>query len=127
MAFVVDEYGTVAGIVTLENVLEQIVGPVEDEFDAESRPIVPDGPGQYLVSGSTPVELVARELGLELEPTDVDTFSGYLVALLSHLPQQGECVQIGGATVEILDTKGGRAVRVRIRLGGEAPTEEDRS
>jgi len=125
MAFVVDEYGTVAGIVTLENVLEQIVGSVEDEFDAEPRPIVPDGPGHYVVHGATPVELVARELDLALGPTDVDTFSGYLVARLGHLPQAGDRVEIEGATVEILETKGGRAVRVRVRLvTGETPKDD---
>lgn len=126
MAFVVDEYGTVAGIVTLENVLEQIVGPVDDEFDAEALSIVPDGPGQFLVSGATAVDRVARELGLELEPSDVDTFSGYLVERLGHLPQQGDQVEIEGATVEVLETKGGRATRVRVRRTGEMPKDEGR-
>jgi len=89
LAFVVDEHGTVLGIVTLENVLEQIVGPVEDEFDAEPPNIVPDGPGQYVILGSTRVEVVEHRLNLELdteyEDAEMDTLSGMLMARMGRI------------------------------------------
>ena len=73
MVFVDDEYGTVIGIVTLENILELIVGRVEDEFDSEPLEITPGGERQYYVLGSTPVEVVEEQLGLELA---ADVFFG---------------------------------------------------
>ena len=74
LAFVIDEYGTVIGVVTLENVLEQIIGDVEDEFDTEQTNIVPDGPDEWIVLGSTPVDDVERRLGIPYGEAEVDTF-----------------------------------------------------
>jgi CBS domain containing-hemolysin-like protein len=114
MAFVVDEYGTVVGIVTLENILEQIVGPVEDEFDAVTPEIVPVGSGQYIVLGRTPIELVEQKLGLELETDEADTISGLLVEKLGRLLQAGDSVELNGALAEVLEVKGARARRIRL-------------
>lgn len=116
LAFVVDEYGTVAGIVTLENVLEQIVGPVEDEFDVEPPAIVPDGPGRFVVLGAAAIGLVNRRLGLDLPTGEADTLSGLLVARTGHLPAAGECIDLDRATAEIIEVRGNRATRVRIIL-----------
>lgn len=116
MAFVVDEYGTVIGIVTLENVIEQIVGPVEDEFDLETPDIVPDGPGQYLVAGSTPVDIVRRVLGLDLDTADADTFSGYLMSVSGEILEAGDRIKLAGATAEVIEARHSRAERVRVNL-----------
>lgn len=120
MAFVIDEYGTVIGIVTMENVIEQIVGKVEDEFDLETPDVVPDGEGQFIVQGSAPIEVVRRALKLELLG-DVDTFSGLLVSVEGEILEAGDKIDLDGATAEVLEVKGSRAVRVRVRLDG-APT-----
>jgi CBS domain containing-hemolysin-like protein len=116
LAFVVNEYGTVIGIVTLENVLEQIVGPVEDEFDVETPSIVPDGAGRFLVAGTAPLDMVEDRLGLALDAEEADTLSGALVALSGRILQSGDRIELPGATAEVLDVKGSRAERVRIIL-----------
>jgi CBS domain containing-hemolysin-like protein len=116
LAFVVDEYGTVIGIVTLENVLEQIVGPVEDEFDVETPTVVPDGAGRFLVAGTAPIEMVKEQLGLALNAEEADTLSGALVALAGRILQSGDQIELPGATAEVLDVRGSRAERVRIIL-----------
>lgn len=122
MAFVIDEYGTVIGIVTMENVIEQIVGKVEDEFDLETPDVVPDGVGQFIVQGSAPIEVVRRALKLEL-PGDVDTFSGLLVSVEGEILEAGDNIDLDGATAEVLDVKGSRAIRIRVSLDG-APSKK---
>ncbi len=116
MAFVVDEYSTTIGIVTLENVLEQIVGPVQDEFDLETPEIVPDGPGQYIVQGSTPIDVVEKVLNLYRYDADVDTFSGLLMSRHGDILESGDRVELIGAVAEILEVKGARAERIRVTL-----------
>ncbi len=116
LAFVVDEYGTTSGIVTLENVLEQIVGPVEDEFDLETPDIVPDGPGQYIVQGSAGIDVVGRVLNLNLDDKDDDTFSGLLMTREGEILEAGDRIELDGATAEVLEVKHARAIRVRVTL-----------
>jgi CBS domain containing-hemolysin-like protein len=123
LAFVVDEYGTVIGIVTLENVLEQIVGPVEDEFDVETPTVVPDGAGRFLIAGTAPLDLVKEQLGLALDVDEADTLSGALVALAGRILQSGDRIELPGATAEVLDVRGSRAERVRIILHEESEDE----
>lgn len=116
MVFVVDEYGTTIGIVTLENVIEQIVGAVQDEFDLESPDIVPDGPGQYIVQGSTPIDVVEKVLNLYRGDDEVDTFSGLLMARHGEILDAGDTIELDGAVAHVLDVKGNRAERVRVTL-----------
>jgi len=116
MAVVIDEHGTVVGIATLENVLEPIIGPVEDEFDTERPEVVPDGHRRFIVLGGTPLEVVNRKLQLNLESPDVDTFSGLLMQLLGRIPQAGDRVQLDGAVAEVLEARGARASRTRVIL-----------
>ena len=116
MAFVLDEYGTIIGIVTLENVIEQIVGAVQDEFDLETPEIVPDGPGQFIVLGSTPIDVIEKILNIYREGDDVDTFSGLLMARHGEVLEPGDRVVIGHTTAEIIDVRNSRAERVRVIL-----------
>ncbi len=118
MALVVDEYGALSGIVTLENVLERIVGSVEDEFDAERPAIIPDGPNQYLVDGRASLEDADRVLGLSWSSRDVDTVSGFIMQRLGRVPAVGDRLQIGGVAAEVLQVRGSRATRVRVTLPG---------
>ncbi len=116
MAVVVDEYGTTAGIVTLENILEEIVGTVQDEFDAEAPEVVRQGRGRYVVQGSMTLGRLNRELGLRLDAPNVDTLSGLLVAQLGRLLEVKDTIELEGAVAEVLEVEDGRAVRVRLRL-----------
>lgn len=125
MAFVVDEYGNTIGIVTLENVLEQIVGAVQDEFDLETTEIVPDGPGRYIVQGSTPIDVVEKVLNLYRGEDDVDTFSGLLMARHGKILEAGNQIQLNGAVAEVLNVNGTRAERVRVTLDNSPAAKED--
>jgi CBS domain containing-hemolysin-like protein len=115
IAFVVDEYGTIIGIVTMENILELIVGRVEDEFDTETPDIVPAGSREFLVQGRTPVEAVKDRFRLKLEG-DADTLSGLLVEKIGHILEVGDTVELGGAMAEVVEVKGARARLVRLTL-----------
>jgi len=116
MAVVIDEFGRVAGLVTIEDVLEQIVGEIEDEFD------IPEDEGDifgladrtYRVSGDTPVERVAEAFGAVLEGSDrqeaFDTIGGLITHEMGRAPKRGETLDLGGLRFVVLHTKGG-AVR----------------
>ena len=116
MAVVIDEHGTMVGIVTLENVLEPIVGPVEDEFDNEPQQIVPETKGQFLIRGTAPIDLINRLLHLDFDAENVDTFSGLLMTKLGDIPQPGDRVELDGATAEVLEVRGARATLVRVTV-----------
>ena len=116
MALVDDEFGSVVGVITMENVVEQIVGDVQDEFDSEPPEIVPEGADTFKVSGQLPIERVNRELGLDLYAPDVDTLSGLLVSRLNRLLKVGDRVRLRNATAEVVEEQGGRATQVRMRI-----------
>lgn len=126
MALVIDEYGTVIGVVTLENVLEQIIGEVEDEFDVEQPAIVPDGPNQWIVQGSATVDEVIRELDLnELEyNAEIDTFSGLLTYRAERLLNPGDRINLDGLIAEVLEVRDDRAVKVRVTRPAENAVDE---
>jgi CBS domain containing-hemolysin-like protein len=116
MAFVVDEYGMIIGIVTLENVMEEIIGDVADEFDVEEPEIVPDGPGAYIVLGSTAVQSVENRLGIKFEEADVDTVTGLLVHKAERLLVAGDVIELPGVTAKVLSVSDDRATKVRFTL-----------
>jgi CBS domain containing-hemolysin-like protein len=127
-ALVVNELGTVTGMVTLENAIEQIVGPVEDEFDVETPEIVPAEHDVYLVDGRVLLEAVERALNISLgsEESEVDTLSGLLVVRLGRILRVGDVVDLDGLRAEVLDVKGARARKIRLTLKAkvEAPQAE---
>jgi len=127
MAIVVDEHGTVVGVVTLENVLEQIIGPVEDEFDTEPPNIAPDGEGRYIVQGSTPLDALKTKFGLKLETGDVDTFAGVLLERIGRVLEVGDQVDFGGIVAEVIEVEGARAKRIRVTLSESLPDESERN
>jgi CBS domain containing-hemolysin-like protein len=115
MATVIDEFGTSVGIVTLENVLEQIVGAVQDEFDTEMPEIVPEGEGAFIVEGQLSIERLNRELKLDLDDAEADTLSGLLVSELGRLLKVGDTVELEGARAEVTEVQAGRATRIRVQ------------
>lgn len=116
LAIVIDEFGRVAGLITIEDVLEQIVGEIEDEFD------IPEDEGDifgladrtYRVSGDTPIERVAEAFGVTVQGSDpdetFDTIGGLIAHEMGHVPKRGEHLQLCGLHFVVLHTKGG-AVR----------------
>jgi len=122
MAVVVDEHGTTVGIASLENVLEPIIGSVEDEFDSEPDEIVPEDQGNYIVLGSAPIDLVARTLGVNLEAENVDTFSGLLMERLGRIPEPGDRVEWDDMVAEVLEVRRSRAEKIRVSLNKSTET-----
>ncbi len=95
IALVVDEYGSVTGMVTFEDVLEELVGPIQDEFDRELPPIVRRSGGKFLADGSCPLDLFLEHCPVELPTVDAESVGGLLVEVLGHIPQEGESIRIG--------------------------------
>jgi len=103
MAIVIDEYGGVAGLVTIEDVLERIVGDIDDEHDSEEVANIRDqGEGSYSVEGLTPIEDINEELGLDLSDDEFDTFGGLVVHAFGHLPSIGESIEFEGYSVTVV-------------------------
>jgi CBS domain containing-hemolysin-like protein len=121
LAIVVDEYGGTVGMVTLENVLEEIVGDIQDEFDSEKAEFRKINEDEFTVAGSLGLYELRDLAGLELESADVSTIGGYVTHLLGHLPKQGEQVQINDYLVTISQTDGRRVGQLHFRKQTEKP------
>ena len=115
IALVVDEYGGTAGLVTLEDLVEEIVGEIRDEYDVEVEPIVEERNGVFIVSGKVDIDKVAERLDVEIQRQGFETVGGYLLAQLGRVPAAGEMLDIDGLTVEVLEAERRRVHRVRIR------------
>jgi CBS domain containing-hemolysin-like protein len=114
MAIVVDEYGGTAGLVTIEDLLEEIVGEIRDEYDVESEPIVDEGNGRFVFSGKVNIDELAQRVGVEIEREGFETVGGYLMHHIGRVPAAGETFSIDGLTVDVLDAERRRINRVRI-------------
>lgn len=117
LAVVVDEHGGTEGIITTEDVLEQIVGEIEDEYDP-ARPTAARWAGDYVVTGMLHAEQLAEETDFELPAGDFDTLAGFLLAEMGHLPRAGERVTHDGWVFEIVSMDGRRIDRVRVTPPG---------
>src|SRR2546423_400199 len=115
LAIVVDEYGGTVGMVTLENVLEEIVGDIQDEFDTEKEEFREINENEFTVDGAVGLYELRDLAGLELESADVSTIGGYVTHLLGHLPKQGEQVRIEDYLVTISQTDGRRVGQLHFR------------
>jgi CBS domain containing-hemolysin-like protein len=115
LAIVVDEYGGTVGMVTLENVLEEIVGDIQDEFDSEKAEFRKISESEFSVDGALGLYELRDLAGMELESADVSTIGGYVTHLLGHLPRQGEQVRINDYLVTISQTDGRRVGQLHFR------------
>ncbi len=123
IAVVLDEYGATAGIITLEDLLEEIVGEIRDEYDSdEEDEIRKVSDTEYIVHGNARLEDINETLGLHLESDDYDSIAGHLIHLLEHLPSTGERITEDDVTYIAETVAKNRVVRVRILL----PEKEDK-
>ena len=120
MAVVVDEHGTATGLVTIEDIVEEIVGEIEDEFDQDAEPAVRRHEDGWIVDGSASLRLVVEETGLQLEDHHEATISGHLLEKLGRIPDVGETLKIEGRPVEV--TRVGEARIEQLRVPAESPS-----
>jgi magnesium and cobalt transporter len=122
MAVVIDEYGSVAGLVTMEDVIEQIVGEIDDEFDIEDeRNIRREGEHQFQVRGATRIDEFNRYFGAEFNDDSVDTVAGLVTAHFGRLPRRGESALLEGFEFRVLraDRRRVEALRVTVPSSGD--------
>jgi len=126
MAIVVDEYGGTAGLVTVEDLLEEIVGEIRDEYDVESETVVDEGGGTFVFSGKVSVGEVKDRLGIEIEREGFETVGGYLLSHLGRMPYVGERFEVDGLDVEVIEVERRRITKVRLRRSDVVSGEEQR-
>jgi CBS domain containing-hemolysin-like protein len=119
IAVVIDEYGGTAGVVTLEDLIEELVGEIVDEFDVDEPMIVPLGGGQFRVPSKMDVDEVNELLGADLPAGDWDSIGGLVLAISGHVPSEGESIEVDGHRLVAEKLQGRRIGSVRIaRLNG---------
>ncbi|MGB2906693.1 MAG: hemolysin family protein [Candidatus Aminicenantaceae bacterium] len=115
LAIVVDEHGGVSGLVTMEDLMEEIVGEIQDEYDNDEIQIIPEEADTYIVLGDVEVEELEDLFDLELEDDDYITVGGLITHSLGRLPESGEKVEIKGLSLEILEVDQMRITKLRIK------------
>lgn len=128
MAVVVDEYGGIAGIATLEDVVEEIIGEVQDEYDSvEEMRLLPTGDGAYLVDGGLDLDDLNEMLGTHLDTEDADTVAGLIFERLGRVPVPGDEIEVDNVTLNVTGVVGRRIRRVRLemRTSDELPDDTD--
>jgi CBS domain containing-hemolysin-like protein len=120
MAIAVDEYGGTAGLITLENVLEELVGEIRDEFDVEPLLVQKVSEAEFVVDGAMPLHDFARMFAVAPETKDVVTVSGYVIQLLGHVPAKGETLTVGkwSGTIDAVEERKVKALRIKRMNNG---------
>ena len=116
MAIVVDEYGGTAGLITIEDLVEVIVGDIEDEYDEEEDEIQVINSNEFLVEGSTKISDVNEVLGIELESEEFDSIGGYIIGYIKHIPEENEVIEVDGIKFNIESVDKNRIKKIRIML-----------
>ena len=116
MAIVVDEYGDMEGIVTLEDVLEEIVGDIEDEFDLPDEAVERVNDRKIRISGTFPIDDFNEQFDMSLPIEDYHTMGGYLFGLLGRAPEPGDEIEDGGLRLKVLDIEGTRIERIEVEF-----------
>src|SRR5256886_5428142 len=126
LAMVIDEYGGIAGLVTVEDILEEIVGEIEDEDISGEEPeeIVASADGAYEVLGGTEIGKIERLFGMEIEADDFTTIAGLVIAQKGSVPRPGDHLSFRGLEVDILDADEKRICRLKLRRTAEAKAED---
>jgi CBS domain containing-hemolysin-like protein len=121
-AVVIDEYGGTAGLVSVEDIVEELVGEIKDEYDVEAEPISVEPDGAVLVAGRVSVDRLEQALETPLATAqEVGTVGGLVTALFGRIPRAGECLEHHGFVLEVVDAERKRVNRVRFKRRVEAP------
>jgi CBS domain containing-hemolysin-like protein len=126
IAIIVDEYGGTAGLATIEDLLEEIVGEIRDEYDVEVEPVVEEADGVFVFSGKVNIDEVRDRLGVDIEPEGFETVGGYVLTRVGRVPAAGERFELDGLEVEVLEAERRRIHRVRFRRRQPEPAEAGR-
>ena len=114
IAIVIDEYGGTSGLVTIEDLLEQIVGDIQDEYDLEEEWLVEGADGAVVVDARLPIEDLEEHFGIEIERDKFDTVGGLIVHLTGRIPAAGEVVEIGAIRLTVLEADARKIKKVSI-------------
>jgi CBS domain containing-hemolysin-like protein len=117
LAMVVDEYGSLSGLVSLEDLLEEVFGEIQDEHELQAD-IQEISDGEYMVSGQVHVDDLEERLGLVCQRDGFDTLAGLVMATLGHVPAPQETLEIPGARLTVHRMEGPRILQVHVRLAG---------
>jgi magnesium and cobalt transporter len=124
MAIVIDEYGGVAGLVTIEDAIEQIVGDIDDEFDVdEEHDIRREGERQFLVRGATPITEFNDFFGVSLSDEAFDTVAGLVMQQLGRMPRRGETLQVEGLELKVLRADRRRVEALKVTTPRDLPAQ----
>jgi CBS domain containing-hemolysin-like protein len=116
LAIVADEYGDVAGLITLEDCLEELVGEIVDEYDVDTVEILRLENGDLVVDGGLNIEDLGDELGVELPNSDFDSVGGFIFSTLERVPEEGDAVEFAAHRFVVESVEGRRVRRVRIEV-----------
>lgn len=114
MAVVIDEYGTVSGLITIEDLVEEIVGDIRDEVEPHARDIIRESPTTYILAGQTELAEIADEVNVPLAGEDYSTVAGLVMNQLGHVPAAGEKVETNGLIFEVLEANQRTVLKVRL-------------
>ncbi len=126
LAIVLDEYGATAGLVTVEDLIEEIVGEIRDEYDEDEEDVITSvGENEYLADGSAKLEEINDALGLSLDSDDYDSIAGHVIFLLDHLPSEGETLTENGVTYTVAKVEKNRVDKIHIKVDPDYEPDEN--
>ena len=114
MAIVVDEYGGTAGLLTIEDLVEVLVGDIDDEYDEEEEEIVKVSDNEYLVEGSTKISDVNEQIGINFESDEFDSIGGFIIGYLKRIPEENELIEVGNVKFSVESIDKNRINKIRI-------------
>jgi magnesium and cobalt transporter len=114
IAIVIDEFGSTEGLVTIEDILEELVGEIEDEHDLPEPEVLVTGNGEAIVQGKARLDDVNEQLGLQLSTENHDTVSGFLTGMAGRVPHEGEVLTVNGATFVVVESNEQHVDRLRV-------------
>lgn len=127
MAIVIDEYGQTAGLVTMEDILEEIVGKIQDEYDEDEAFIEEKSNDAYVMEGMTPLQDIEEQLGIEFDDTEFETLNGFMIGEMDHIPEKDEDFECSykGYSFKVLSIENMRVQSVLVQKLADVPVEEN--